>query len=138
MPLFNPQNPYPSTITELKYGSKPPNEDCLYLNIWTPEPKDEPKPVLVYIHSGVFHYGGIGSRSLDPSNLTSIEMVVVVTVQYRLGLFGFATINSNGKQIHKQSVGLQDQVKALQWIRDNIANFGGDPKQITLIGHGAG
>ena len=127
-------------MTEVKFSFPTQNEDCLYLNIWTPDPEesDKKKPVLVYIHSGLFHYGGIGSWAYDPSNLTAIGDIVVVTVQYRLGLFGFASININGKQEYEESLGLMDQVKALQWIHDNIDAFGGDPEQITLVGHGAG
>ena len=93
---------------------------------------------MVYLHSGLFTFGSIGTPDLDPSNLTVTHDIVVVTVQYRLGALGFASFSPENRRHHFQSVGLQDQVKALEWIVANIALFGGDPEQITLAGHGAG
>lgn len=121
-------------------------EDCLYLNIWAPyedcddcnKTSTDSKPVMVFIHSGVFQFGGIGSPDLDPSVLVAEKDIIVVTVQYRLGIFGFGSSINQIENEGFYSLGLQDQAKALEWIYQNIAAFGGDPNQITLAGHGAG
>lgn len=96
------------------------------------------KPVLVYIHSGIFMYGSISSPELDPSNLTTMANIVVVHIQYRLGSFGYASFDGDMQKQNHQSLALQDQAKAIEWVRTNIRAFGGDPERITLAGHGAG
>lgn len=123
------------------------SEDCLYLNIWTPEkPSSKKLPVMVWIHGGD-HANGSSSERLpggsrdalyDGSSLADKD-VVVVTFNYRLGVFGFfphpelqAEEGVYGNQ------GLLDQVAALKWIKQNIAAFGGDPKNVTLFGQGSG
>lgn len=140
-PAKCPQGSYLfSSITAPKNEQTKESEDCLYLNIWTPgnDFDSNKKPVLVYLHSGLFSFGSIGSPDLDPSNLTAEHDIVVITVQYRLGAFGFASFKPENGEPNYQSFGLQDQAKALEWIRDNIGAFGGDPKQVTISGHGAG
>lgn len=102
----------------------------------------------MYLHSGLFSFGSIGTPDLDPSALVAAYEVVVITVQYRLGPFGWATFdpqtetgNKTGNHSDQQqsnSLGLQDQAKALEWINQNIAAFGGDPARVTLAGHGSG
>lgn len=101
----------------------------------------------MYLHSGLFSFGSIGSPDLDPTALVAAYEVVVVTVQYRLGPFGWANFESTpvdgdnkttGSTSATESLGLQDQAKALQWISENIGAFGGDRARVTVAGHGAG
>ncbi|MCJ8735831.1 hypothetical protein PDJAM_G00252020 [Pangasius djambal] len=111
------------------------SEDCLYLNIYTPaKPGDDAKlPVMVWIHGGGL---SIGSASVyDGSVLSAYQNVVVVLIQYRLGLFGFF---STGDEHAPGNYGLLDQVAALQWIQENIHSFGGDPGSVTIFGESAG
>ncbi|KAG7324332.1 hypothetical protein KOW79_012348 [Hemibagrus wyckioides] len=111
------------------------SEDCLYLNIYTPaKPGEEAKlPVMVWIHGGGL---SIGSASVyDGSVLSAYQNVVVVLIQYRLGLFGFF---STGDEHAPGNYGLLDQVAALQWVQENIHSFGGDPGSVTIFGESAG
>jgi len=118
---------------------KPQSEDCLYLNIWAPRAQKSRKlPVMVWIHGGGY-YGGTGSQSnYDGASLTK-RGVIVVTINYRLGIFGFFShpeLAAEGKVDGNQ--GLLDQVAALKWVRRNIAAFGGDPDRVTIFGESAG
>ncbi|CAO2610283.1 Acylcarnitine hydrolase [Lemmus lemmus] len=111
------------------------SEDCLYLNIYTPAHAREGSnlPVMVWIHGGALV---IGMASMtDGSTLAAIEDVVVVTIQYRLGVLGFF---STGDQHAKGNWGYLDQVAALRWVQQNIAYFGGNPDQVTIFGESAG
>ncbi|XP_053171373.1 fatty acyl-CoA hydrolase precursor, medium chain-like isoform X2 [Scomber japonicus] len=111
------------------------SEDCLYLNIYTPATRahDAKLPVMVWIHGGGF---GIGSASMsDGSALAAYQDVVVVLIQYRLGLLGFL---STGDEHISGNFGLLDQVQALRWIQEHIHNFGGDPTSVTVFGESAG
>ncbi|TSK45832.1 Fatty acyl-CoA hydrolase precursor, medium chain [Bagarius yarrelli] len=111
------------------------SEDCLYLNIYTPAKpdKDAKLPVMVWIHGGGL---SIGSASgYDGSVLSAYQNVVVVLIQYRLGLFGFF---STGDEHAPGNYGLLDQVAALQWVQENIHSFGGDPGSVTIFGESAG
>lgn len=115
------------------------SEDCLYLNIWTPERIDAPLPVFVYIHGGGF----TGGRSFEP--LTNGEPfardgVVLVTVAYRLGVFGFLDLGPLLGPTYTSSAnnGVRDLITALQWIQRNITAFGGDPARVTIGGQSAG
>ncbi len=117
------------------------SEDCLYLNIWTPNlhPAD-PAPVLVYIHGGTF-VGGAGSQSAFDGTELAIRGAVVVTINYRLGVFGFfAHPDLTAASPHHTSgnYGLLDQMAALRWVRQNIAAFGGNAHNITVFGESAG
>ncbi|KPM09051.1 acetylcholinesterase-like protein 1 [Sarcoptes scabiei] len=144
------QNQYDLSITEMKGLGDESKEDCLFLNIWTPVAQNQcedcneteidftKKPVMIFIHSGLFQFGGIGSPELDPSFLVAEKKIIVVTVQYRLGIFGFGPSESQSNDQQFRSLGLQDQAKALEWVNRNIERFGGDPQQVTLAGHGAG
>lgn len=109
-------------------------EDCLYLNVWSPDVSGR-RPVMVWIHGGAFIVGA-GSQDLyDGRRLASRGDVVVVTVNYRLGVFGFLqapTLGATGNE------GLLDQIAALEWVRDEIAAFGGDPDNVTVFGESAG
>src|SRR5580704_6291467 len=116
------------------------SEDCLTLNVWTPALDSKRRPVMVWIHGGAFTIGS-GAQSLyDGSVLARRGDTVVVTVNYRLGPLGFLRLAdvTNGKIPSSGSEGMLDQVAALEWVRDNIAEFGGDPGNVTIFGESAG
>jgi para-nitrobenzyl esterase len=105
------------------------DEDCLTLNVWTPD--GPPRPVLVFLHGGGFLSGSGGLDWYDGAELARRGGIVVVTVNYRLGVLGFLSLDeANG--------GVRDQIQALRWIQDNIAAFGGDPAAVTVAGQSAG
>ncbi|KAM5262697.1 carboxylesterase 1D-like [Ctenodactylus gundi] len=111
------------------------SEDCLYLNIYTPADlkKKSRLPVMVWIHGGGLVTGG--ASTYDGVPLSAHENVVVVTIQYRLGILGFF---STGDEHSRGNWGHLDQVAALQWVQDNIASFGGNPGSVTIFGESAG
>ncbi|XP_048211522.1 carboxylesterase 1D-like isoform X1 [Perognathus longimembris pacificus] len=111
------------------------SEDCLYLNIYTPADltKNSRLPVMVWIHGGGLVMGG--ASTYDGLALSAHENVVVVTIQYRLGIWGFF---STGDEHSRGNWGHLDQVAALRWVQDNIANFGGNPGSVTIFGESAG
>uniref|UniRef100_A0A8C6B803 Carboxylic ester hydrolase n=1 Tax=Monodon monoceros TaxID=40151 RepID=A0A8C6B803_MONMO len=111
------------------------SEDCLYLNIYTPADlrKRSRLPVMVWIHGGGLMLGG--ASTYDGLALSAHENVVVVTVQYRLGIWGFF---STGDEHSRGNWGHLDQLAALHWVQENIANFGGDPGSVTIFGESAG
>lgn len=109
------------------------SEDCLLLNIYTPKADDEDRPVMVYIHGGGFVIGSASRPRLYGANLALRGDVVVVCIQYRLGVLGF--FNHGGVA---PNLGLQDQICALRWIRDNISDYGGNPNNVTIFGQSAG
>ncbi|XP_069822381.1 fatty acyl-CoA hydrolase precursor, medium chain-like [Dendropsophus ebraccatus] len=112
-----------------------PSEDCLYLNVFTPTDRDKKSelPVMVYIHGGGLV---LGLASIyDGSALSAYENVVVVVIQYRLGIPGFFSIRDDQS---RGNYGFFDQVAALQWVQENIADFGGDPTSVTIFGESAG
>ncbi len=117
------------------------SEDCLYLNIWTSNlHPSEPAPVLVFIHGGAFIIGAGSQPSYDGANL-AVRGAVVVTINYRLGVFGFfAHPDLTAASPHHTSgnYGLLDQLAALRWVRQNISAFGGDPHNVTVFGESAG
>ncbi|XP_041371243.1 cholinesterase 2-like [Gigantopelta aegis] len=109
-------------------------EDCLFLNIFVPRRRSPTKrAVVVWIHGGGFIYGS--ARPYDASILSTLGDVVVVTIQYRLGPFGFLSTKDD---VAPGNLGLWDQHVALRWIHENIIHFGGDPDMVTLIGESAG
>lgn len=115
------------------------SEDCLYLNVYTPaERPDEKRPVLFWIYGGGFGGGYSGDPEFD-GNAMCAKGAVVVTLNYRCGVFGFFSLpeleEANG---YAGNVGLLDQIAALEWVRDNIAAFGGDPQRVTVFGQSAG
>lgn len=114
-------------------------DDCQRLNIWTPAEKNGDKlPVLVYIHGGAFLGGSSGEKHLAPPAWTK-DGVIAVTLNYRLGPLGFLCTSAGMQQDgHTGNYGLYDQLTALQWLCNNIAAFGGDPDNITLMGQSAG
>lgn len=110
------------------------SEDCLTLNVWTPAADGARRPVLVWIHGGAFRIGTGGSPGYDGTTLASRGDVVVVSLNYRLGVLGFLY----APELGPANAGLLDQVAALQWVRDEIEAFGGDPDQVTIFGESAG
>ncbi|MFX1574490.1 MAG: carboxylesterase/lipase family protein [Promethearchaeota archaeon] len=106
-------------------------EKCLSLNVWTPEVDDTKRPVLFWIHGGGFSFGS-GSRT-DGTVMAKIGNAVIVSINYRLGIFGYIFI-----QDEIANLGQLDQITALQWVRDNISLFGGDPNNVTIFGESAG
>ncbi|KAH0519274.1 Carboxylesterase 1D [Microtus ochrogaster] len=111
------------------------SEDCLYLNIYTPADltKNSQLPVMVWIHGGALVVGG--ASTYDGLALSAHENVVVVAIQYRLGIWGFF---STGDEHSQGNWGHLDQVAALRWVQDNIAKFGGNPGSVTIFGGSAG
>ena len=116
------------------------SEDCLLLNVWTPALDGKRRPVMVWIHGGAFSIGSGSQPLYDGSVLARRGDVVVVTVNYRLGPLGFMRLAdvTNGKIPATGNEGILDQVAALRWVRDNIAEFGGDPGNVTIFGESAG
>lgn len=118
------------------------SEDCLYLNVWTPEQApDKPLPVMVWLHGGGFTMGKAAYRESDGQRLASQSGSVVVAPGYRLGVFGFlshAALAAEDPRGSAGNYGIQDQAEALRWVRDNIEAFGGDPDNVTLFGQSAG
>ncbi|MBV8905354.1 MAG: carboxylesterase family protein, partial [Acidobacteriia bacterium] len=117
------------------------SEDCLYLNVWTPEwPSKSPHPVMLWIHGGG-NFAGASSDAIFDGQSLARRGVVLVSANYRLGVFGFFAhpeLTAESKHHASGNYGLMDQVAALRWVRDNIANFGGDPRNITIFGESAG
>ena len=117
------------------------SEDCLYLNVWTAaKSAKERLPVLVWLHPGGFTSGSGSSPAYDGENLAK-KGLVVVTLNYRLGVFGFFAhpeLTQESDRHASGNYGLMDQVAALQWVRKNIAAFGGDPGRVTIDGDSAG
>lgn len=118
------------------------SEDCLTLNIWTPEPRASAKrPVMVWFHGGGFEGGGSGSANwYEGARLSAGGNVVVVNVTHRLNVFGFLYLSElGGESIDAESnVGMLDAVAALRWVQNNIAQFGGDPNRVTVFGASGG
>lgn len=111
------------------------SENCLTINVLIPETRSGLIPVMVFIYGGGFAFGSSAYRVYNGQYLASEGEVVVVTFNYRLGALGFLSTGTNDLP---GNYGLLDQVKALQWVQDNIEGFGGDPKQVTIFGQSAG
>lgn len=114
------------------------SEDCLFLNVYRPEGAGPgPLPVLVWIHGGAFMAGG--ANSYDASRLAAEGGIMVVTINYRVGVLGFVNFGEAlGLPAIPSNLGLRDQIAALEWVRDNIEDFGGDPERVTICGQSAG
>lgn len=148
-PRFGPPGPadeWDGVRPALEFGPPPPQSDMLgtaapttgdnwlTINVWTPAPDPATRrPVLVWIYGGAYTLGSSARPEYDGSRLAREGQVVVVTFNYRLGVEGFAQVAGA-----PSNRGLLDQVAALEWIRDNIASFGGDPGQVTIFGESAG
>ncbi|TSD93967.1 carboxylesterase/lipase family protein [Skermania sp. ID1734] len=120
---------------ELRIG-----EDCLWLNVWSPGADDAKRPVLVWLHGGAYFLGTAAQRIYDGAQLADMGDVVVVGVNYRLGVLGFVDLSSmsTDTRTFETNLGLRDQIAALEWVRDNIAAFGGDPHRVTVFGESSG
>lgn len=128
--------PYTSEFVDLP----PVSEDCLFLNIWTAAKAGERAPVFVWIHGGAF-LGGAGAVPIyDGANLAT-KGAVVVTINYRVGPFGFLAhpaLSAEDPKTRSGNYGLLDQIAALKWVQRNISNFGGNPRNVTIAGQSAG
>ncbi len=125
------QQSHPPGISNTLKGS----EDCLYLNIWSPKNNQRKLPVIVWIHGGGFVTGSSSDEPFDGSVYAGTGEVVFASINYRLGGFGYLM---PGKDEKYSNLGLLDQIAALKWIRENIALFGGDNSNITVMGESAG
>jgi para-nitrobenzyl esterase len=138
--LFSPTCPQAPTQLETLMGLAvgEQSEDCLYLNVWTPACDDAKRPVMVWIHGGAFVLGA-GSHGVYEGSDLAERGVVVVTINYRLGAFGFLALElANDGAPGSGAEGIADQILALDWVRRNIASFGGDPNNVTIFGESAG
>jgi len=132
----------PSALGVVGNESGGMNEDCLFLNIVTPSSAtnaadERRRPVLFWIHGGAYVEGS--ANDYDGSVLAAQGDVVVVTINYRLGLLGFVNLSSLGDEFAGSAGnGFRDQILALTWVRDNISDFGGDPDNVTIFGESAG
>lgn len=146
MQMYSPSGPNTTDLTRQlqaifpTYGeAKIDNEDCLFLNVWTPAADAGKRPVLVWFHGGGYAYGSGGWPVYDGRNLAEKGDVVVVTVNHRLGAFGYAYLGDKEPAFAESgNVGNLDLVAALAWVRDNIARFGGDPENVTIMGESGG
>lgn len=125
-----PQLPLPPQVSALLPLGTIPGEDCLTLDIWSPGPGSAARPVMVWISGGFFEYGG--TAWYDGSRFAR-DGVVCVAINYRVGAEGFLYLDEGNA-----NRGLLDQVAALEWVRENIAAFGGDPGNVTIFGESAG
>ena len=130
-----------SIYSDMVFHDGGPSEDCLYLNLWMPaSPASSKLPVMVWIYGGGYQAGATSEPRQDGGNLSK-RGVVVVSMNYRLGIFGFFSHPDLAKESGHDSsgnYGLLDQLAALQWVRKNIAAFGGDPDNVTIFGESAG
>jgi para-nitrobenzyl esterase len=130
-----------SIYSDMIFHDSGPSEDCLYLNLWMPaNPASAKLPVMVWIYGGGYQAGATSEPRQDGGNLSK-QGVVVVSMNYRLGIFGFFSHPELAKESGHDSsgnYGLLDQLAALQWVRKNIATFGGDPGNVTIFGESAG
>jgi para-nitrobenzyl esterase len=133
-PAFGPSSPQRGD----RY--RPVSEDCLYLNVWTPGVSVRARrPVIVYIHGGAYSTGSAVDPLLDGQRLAAGGDVVVVTIQHRLNAFGYLSLaRLDPRFADSGNAGQLDLVLALQWVRDNIAAFGGDPGLVTVVGQSGG
>ncbi len=126
-----PAPPQSRTVGVGLRGAARVAEDCLYLNVFAPSQASAPCPVLVWIYGGGYIHGDGADPLFDGSHLAASQQLVVVTINYRLGLWGFAPFR-------ERNVGLRDQIAALEWINRNIKAFGGDAGNVTIAGESAG
>ncbi|HUA21559.1 MAG TPA: carboxylesterase/lipase family protein [Bryobacteraceae bacterium] len=138
----SPQNPS-GLIPEVDAVDRkePMSEDCLHLNVWTPSlGSGHKRPVMFWLHGGGFTSGSGGFAIYDGTNLAARHDVVVVTVNHRLNVFGYLYLAGIGgaKYADASNVGMLDIIQALEWVRDNIAGFGGDPNNVTIFGQSGG
>ncbi|GAB4035411.1 carboxylesterase/lipase family protein [Spirosoma gilvum] len=140
-PMQGTPNPFGPWSAEFLIPKEPISEDCLYLNVWSgAKTTSEKRPVVVWIYGGGFGSGGTGCAIYD-GEATAKKGIIFVSANYRVGPFGFFAHPELTKESGHQAsgnYGLMDQVAALQWVRKNIAQFGGDPDNVTIAGQSAG
>ncbi len=130
-------NPYASFVDHWNYDDV--SEDCLKLNVWTPALDTQKRPVIVWLHGGGFTNGnGIEQDGYHGENLARLGNVVFCSLNHRLGSLGYTHLKAAGGHPASGNVGNLDMVAALEWVRDNITNFGGDPGNVTIIGQSGG
>ena len=132
-------NAYASFVDHWNYDDV--SEDCLKLNVWTPAIDDKKRPVIVWLHGGGYTNGnGIEQDGYDGESLSRKGDIVFVSINHRLGPIGFSDLSGVGGEKYKDSgnVGALDMVAALEWVKENIANFGGDPGNVTIMGQSGG
>jgi carboxylesterase 2/para-nitrobenzyl esterase len=129
----SPQTPYPPIVEAILPELTVPGEDCLNLNIWTPDIGSAGLPVMVWIAGGLFEYHGTGASPWYDGSHFARDGIVCVTINYRVGAEGFLYLSDG-----VANLGLLDQIAALEWVRENIAAFGGDPGNVTVFGESAG
>ncbi|KAJ6614098.1 Carboxylesterase [Mycena sp. CBHHK59/15] len=129
-----------SAFTQFLFNNPPPaseDEDCLFLNVWAPATNiQKQKPVVFWIHGGALIFGSASLPAYDGTSLAANQHIVVVTINYRTNVFGFP--GSEDLPITRNNLGYLDQELALEWVQLNIAKFGGDPSQVTIMGQSAG
>ena len=142
-PICPQPSPKPGAFYQREFfqTAEPQHEDCLYLNVWTAAPAGAaPRPVMVFFHGGGWRLWSGSMASFDGTNLAR-KGVVVVTLNFRLGPFGFLAhpeLDAESPNHVSGNYGLLDQMAALRWVQANIAAFGGDPKRVTIFGQSAG
>ncbi|MBN2172867.1 MAG: carboxylesterase/lipase family protein [Bacteroidales bacterium] len=132
-------NAYASFVDHWNYDDV--SEDCLRLNVWTPAIDDKKRPVMVWYHGGGYTNGnGIEQDGYMGENLARKGDIVFVSINHRLGPIGFSDLSGIGSEKYKHSgnVGALDMIAALEWVKENIANFGGDPGNVTIMGQSGG
>ncbi|MDQ6648277.1 MAG: carboxylesterase family protein, partial [Pseudomonadota bacterium] len=137
---FGPRCMQLPLFDDMVFRSDGMSEDCLYLNVWRPANGGKKLPVLVYFYGGGFVGGDGSEKRYDGASLAG-KGIITVTVNYRLGVFGFfalPALAAESAQHATGNYGLLDQVAALRWVKANIARFGGDPSQVTIAGESAG
>ena len=121
-----------------KASQNPQSEDCLTINIWT-RGEGKNKPVMVFIHGGSFMHGGTSDPTYSGTNIVKANDVIVVTFNYRLNIFGFMNLALVDPSFEDSGhLGISDQIAALKWVKENIAEFGGNPDNVTIFGESAG
>jgi len=137
---FAPACPQLVDIDPTENNNSVMSEDCLAVNVWTPKADGAKRPVMVFIHGGANIDGSARNTWYDGATLADRGNLVLVTLQYRLGAWGYLELSQVGGQEYAESgnVGLLDQIAALKWVKENIERFGGDPNNVTLFGHSAG
>jgi para-nitrobenzyl esterase len=144
-------NPWSGVRNALEYGPSPiqpgsfatggkqlGSEDCLYLNLWASTPYKKGKPVIVWIYGGGFEGGSASSDEFNGQQLAAKADAVFINFNYRVGLLGFGALPQSEAYPSSTNLGLRDAIAALEWVHRNVELFGGDPDNVTVIGHSAG
>ncbi len=132
------QQPMPGIFGELGTPQSPAGDDCLNVNVWTPDPGAAGLPVLLWIHGGAF-YAGSGVDDVYDGTAFARDGIVCATINYRLGVQGFWHLGEHFAELEDSgNIGMLDQIASLKWVQENIAAFGGDPSRVTIAGESAG